>query len=233
MGKGLNLAVDIFVPDLTLKVKNERATVEAMATSIAKAVKKNTKNAKDAHGRRMATPKDSGTEQNPNGKTLDRSGTFLRSIAASESKARRSKSAKTGPVQYVVKAQGKRPQNENVAGKKKRAREKQKQMRAAAVIGEAFGGLATGRGVSEGLEAKKRGAGIKLTRLRLRTADTNAALAGILSVAPKDKRARAGKRKTYRVFEASDEYMKIGGEKARKLLKYRLQSKRSKKVRTK
>jgi len=106
-------------------------------------------------------------------------------------------------------------------------------MRAAAVLGEAFGKLGSGRGVSDAFETKKKGKGIKLTRMRARTADTNAALAGILSAPPKDKRAKAGNRAIYRVFEASDRYVDLGNNEANTALKYRLRSKGMKKVKGK
>tara|TARA_Y100000588_G_C14180780_1_gene893584 strand:+ start:94 stop:768 length:675 start_codon:yes stop_codon:yes gene_type:complete len=224
------MAVDVLVPDLVFEVTNEKDTVSGMARAISKAVKQATAAGKDARGRRMPKPKDAGTQNNPNGKPLNRTGRLLANIRPVEKKTRKSKTGKKAAVKYAVKSDGKRPKSENLAAKKKRAREKTRQARAAAVMGEAFGKLGTGRGLHSSFEAKKRGSGMKLSKIRFRTADTNAALAGILSAPPKDKRSKAGNRAQYRVFEASDQYIQLGGQVSNKLIKYRLRSKKQKKV---
>jgi hypothetical protein len=230
MGKGLGISADILVPDLTFEVVNELQTVAGMAAAISQAVKAATKAGKDAHGKKMPKPKDAGSKENPNGKTLNRTGRLIGNITHAKKKAKKSKTGKKPQIRYAVKSGGKRPASENVATKKKRARDKTKQLRAAAVLGEAFGTL-SGRGISSEFQRKKRGPGIKLGRIRLRTADTNAALAGILSAEPKDKRSIAGNRAQYRVFEASNRYVNIGEEKANKLMRYKLGEKRKIKVR--
>ena len=234
MAKGPSIGLDVLIPDLVFEVTNEAETVARMARASSKAVKRSTLGARDAHGRKMPKPKDAGSDQNPSGRALIRTGRLVSNIRDAKKKRRGKKAAtKKQPVTYVVKSEGKRPDSENVAAKKKRAREKTKQMRAAAVLGEAFGNLGSGRGVSDAFETKKKGKGIKLTRMRTRTADTNAALAGILSAPPKDKRAKAGNRAIYRVFEASDRYVDLGNNEANTALKYRLRSKGMKKVKGK
>ena len=224
------MALDVLVPDLVFEVTNEKDTVSGMARAISKAVKRSTASGKDAHGRRMPKPKDGGTKNNPSGKALNRTGRLLANIRSVEKKARKSKTGKKASVRYAVKSDGKRPKSENTAAKKKRAREKTKQARAAAVLGEAFGKLGTGRGLHSNFEAKKRGSGMKLSKIRFRTADTNAALAGILSAPPKDKRSKAGNRAQYRVFEASAQYIQLGATESNRRIKYRLRSKQQKKV---
>tara|TARA_A100001011_G_scaffold127359_1_gene134316 strand:- start:152 stop:847 length:696 start_codon:yes stop_codon:yes gene_type:complete len=225
MAKGFGISADILVPDLTFEVTNELQTVAGMAAAISQAVKAATKAGKDAHGKKMSKPKDAGSKENPNGKALKRTGRLIANITHEKKKARKSKTGKKPQVRYAVKSGGKRPADENVAAKKKRARDKTKQARAAAVLGEAFGTL-SGRGISSDFQRKKRGSGIKLSKIRFRTADTNAALAGILSAEPKDKRAKAGNRAQYRVFVASARYVNIGEEKANKLMRYKLGEKR-------
>ena len=207
------MAVDILVPDLVFEITNEKDTVFGMARAISKAVKQATAAGKDAHGRRMPKPKDAGTKNNPNGKPMNRTGRLLANIIPAEKKARKSKTGKKKPVKYVVKSDGKRPKSENTAAKKKRAREKTKRERAkeAPVFNPA-----TGR--------------FRRSKIRFRTADTNAALAGILSAPPKDKRSKAGNRAQYRVFEASDQYIQLGATESNRRIKFRLRSKQQKKV---
>tara|TARA_Y100001938_G_scaffold151201_1_gene247362 strand:- start:18627 stop:19301 length:675 start_codon:yes stop_codon:yes gene_type:complete len=213
------ITADVLIPDLVFEVTNEQSTVRAMASVIARAVKKNTIAGKDAFGRKMPAPKDKGSKQNPDGKALKRTGRLIAEILAHEKKRRRRKASKSGkksPIAYGVKSAGKRPKKENVAAKKKRAREKTKQARAAAVLGQAFGQLSTG-------QSKKK---VRLSRIRFRTADTNAALAGILSAPPKDRRSKAGNRAQYRVFVASPEYQALGSQQANKTIRYKMGEKR-------
>tara|TARA_B100000700_G_scaffold35741_1_gene34771 strand:+ start:1007 stop:1654 length:648 start_codon:yes stop_codon:yes gene_type:complete len=209
MAKGFGISADILVPDLTFEVTNELQTVAGMAAAISKAVKAATKAGKDAHGKKMPKPKDAGSKDNPDGKALKRTGRLIANITHAKKKARRSKTGRKPPIKYVVKSDGKRPEEENVKAKKKRAREKTKRER----MKEAprFN-PATGR--------------FRKSKIRFRTADTNAALAGILSAEPKDKRAKAGNRAQYRVFVASARYVNIGEEKANKLMRYKLGEKR-------
>lgn len=230
--------VDVLVPDLQFEVTNELATVRSMAATISKAVRQNTASGKDAFNKKMPAPKDKGSAYNPGGKPLNRTGLFLSNITYAQKKTRKQKSGKKAPVKYAVKSEGKRPKSENVAAKKKRAREKTKQARAAAVLGEAFGKLATNRGIHSKFSRMKpsydslgrKRTGIKLGRIRFRTADTNAALAGILSAPPKDKRAKAGNRAQYRVFVASPRYVSLGDREANKTIRYRVSEKKKIKV---
>jgi hypothetical protein len=234
------ITADVLIPDLVFEVTNEENTVRAMASVIARAVKKNTVAGKDAFGRKMPAPKDKGSKQNPDGKALKRTGLLIAEISAHQKKKSRRKTSKSGkksPIAYGVKSAGKRPKKENVAAKKKRAREKTKQARAAAVLGEAFGQLGTGRAVSRSFKLRsgftstgKARTGIRLGRIRFRTADTNAALAGILSAPPKDRRSKAGNRAQYRVFVASPEYEALGNQQANKTIRYKMGEKRKIKV---
>jgi hypothetical protein len=237
VAKGL-ISAEVFVPDLIFEVTNEDGTVRAMAAAIAREVTKTTKAGKDAFDKKMPQPKDKGKKNNPRGKPLNRTGLFISQITAVPKKAKKSKSGKKRPVKYAVKSEGKRPKAENVAAKKKRAREKTKQARAAAVLGEAFGQMGSGRALHKSFSYRKRayGAhrkstkGIKLGKILFRTADTNAALAGILSAPPKDKRSKAGNRAQYRVFVASPKYVKLGNEQANRTIRYKLGEKRKIKV---
>ena len=197
--------MDVLMPNYEYELKNPKETVKAMADAVSRGVSENTRKGKDAHGRRLPKPKDGG-------KPLYRSGTFFHSIGPVLSKTRRSRKPtkrKQKPPMFHVFATGARPLDENVKAKKKRARIRSKEMKAAAVLGEAFGVMATGRDLNPTFKRKRRGAGMSVSRIRVRAADTNAALSGILSVAPKDKRSKNGKRGIYRVFEASEQYRKI------------------------
>ena len=195
------MKVEVIIPNFEFDLVNERKTVEGMAEAVRKGVKRGTRAGVDAHGRRLPPPKDGG-------KAYNRTGTLLAGIRAVESKRRVKPrpSGKRAPVRFSVYSVGPRPKNEDVKGKKKRARTKQKQMRAAAIIGEAFGTLATGRDLSAGMTLKKRGKGIRVSRIRVRAAATNQAVAAILSTPPKDLRSRNGNRRLYRVFEPSLKY---------------------------
>lgn len=200
--------------------------MRAMARTVSRAVKRSTLAGFDAHGRRLPKPKDGG-------RALQRSGVFVRSIKMLKSKrARAVKSPHTGKIaipKYHVFADGVRDKK-NLAKLRRLAREKTKQARAAAVLGEAFGALATGRGVSSDFTRSKRGAGIKLGKIRFRVVNKNSQIAAILSVKPKDKRAKNGNRGIYRVFEASDRYRVKARDAAAKVERHRLTSKRSIKV---
>jgi len=213
MSRGLGISADILVPDLTFEVTNELQTVASMAAAISQAVKAATKAGKDAHGKKMPKPKDAGSKENPNGKTLNRTGRLIANITHAKKKARKSKTGKKAPVKYVVKSDGKRPKEENVKTKKKRARDKTKRERA-----------------KEAPKFNPSTGRFRKSKIRFRTADTNAALAGILSAPPKDPRAKAGNRAQYRVFVASARYVNIGEEKANKLMRYKLGEKRKIKV---
>lgn len=209
MARGLRISADILVPDLTFEVTNELQTVAGMAAAISQAVKAATKAGKDAHGKKMPKPKDAGSKENPNGKTLNRTGRLIANITHAKKKARKSKTGKKAPVKYVVKSDGKRPKEENVKAKKKRARDKTKRERA-----------------KEAPQFNPSTGRFRKSKIRFRTADTNAALSGILSAPPKDKRSIAGNRAQYRVFVASNRYVNIGEEKANKLMRYKLGEKR-------
>ena len=214
------------IPDLEFELINPKETVRAMAVAVSKDVKKSTRAGRDAHGRMLPRPKDGG-------RALIRSGRFFRSIMASPAKSRNKKPAASGkkrPPRYVVFAQGARDDVKDVLGKKRRARERTKQMRAAAVLGEAFGAMATGRGISSDFKRNKKKAGISLGRMRVHVVSTNAHLAGVLSVPPKDRRGKNGRRGVYRVFEASDRYRLTARDAAVKVERHRLTSKRSIKV---
>lgn len=213
MARGLRISADILVPDLTFEVVNELQTVAGMAAAISQAVKAATKAGKDAHGKKMPKPKDAGSKENLNGKTLNRTGRLIANITHAKKKARKSKTGKKAPVKYVVKSDGKRPKEENVKAKKKRARDKTKRERA-----------------KEAPQFNPSTGRFRKSKIRFRTADTNAALAGILSAPPKDRRSIAGNRAQYRVFEASNRYINIGEEKANKLMRYKLGEKRKIKV---
>lgn len=194
----MKLKATITVPELRLVIKNEREVVAAMASTVADSVK-----ARAVAGTGLPSPKDGGRAYN-------RSGTLTASIGFSEPKQ-----TKSGVWRSIVRAYGARPVGENVAKKVSRARERTKALRASAILGASLRSLA-GQTVA-GL--KKTGAGIKLARIRVRAGMTNAAVAAILSVEPKDKRSVAGGRKIYRVFEALDREARAAERVARATMK--------------
>lgn len=223
-GSGLKLRISASIPELALVINNEDEAVRAMAFAVSTAVVKSLNRGKDAYGRPMPPPKDGGTNANKSDKPMIRSGMFVKSIAPMKRKSRSKASAnpsKRKPVKWIVKAVGKRTEDKNLALRKRRAREKTKQLRAAAVLGEAFGALATGRGVQKGFSLEKRRKGIKLGRIKVRTADTNSALAGILSVRPRDERSKKGGRHLYRVLIASERYVRLGHDVSNKMIGFR------------
>jgi hypothetical protein len=175
--------VDVEVKKLELGVRNEREVVEAMTERMLARVRERTQRGTGVDGAQLPRPKDGG-------QPLQRSGQLRASIGATVRETR------SGVFVGHVKPLGPRT---DVGNRAASAKVRTQMMRAAAVIG-AFGQISA-TGSTPGRKAK--GPGIKLARVRVRTADTNAALAGILSVPPKDLRGINGDRGTYRVFVAS------------------------------
>lgn len=156
------------------------------------------------------------------GKPYNATGTLVRSIAVVERVSRsQPEVGRDGTPYAVVRATGDRPPRENAKGKVARAKERTKQARAAAAIGfalqESVGGVVPEHFIRK--TPDKSGNRYKLSRIRVRAADTNAALAAILSQPPKDARGIKGKRGIYRVFEVNDTYRRLAFNAARATMK--------------
>ena len=183
---GIDFEIKAEIPDLTLEIENEPEVVGIMARTIAEEITGRLERGRGSKGA-LQRPKDGG-------KPLIKTGELLGSIEGYPSKR--------DPKSWVVAPTGKRTGDE-IAFKKKSARLKTKRMRQrkrdamfmrAQRSPELMAKL-------DGMTRRQRTKMLKLSEIRFRTADTNAALAAILSVAPKDKRAKNGKRAEYRVFE--------------------------------
>jgi len=200
----MRLEVKVLIPDVRLLLTNDDAVLQFAANVVADEVKSRLRRGAGAHG---ALPRGK-----TGGKPLIATGRLVNSIKAVPSKRRGRKRGPRGAKSrtWVVRATGNRPKDE-VGAKKKRARAKTKAMRHAKVAAN-----------FSPLNARALRKQLKLSRLRVRTADTNAALAGILSVPPKDTRAKAGNRGAYRVFEATAHYKQLAARAAQGRLRARL-----------
>ena len=198
----MKLKLGVIVPKIKFEAVNESQVVAAMGAAIASDI---TERATRGIGATGALPR-----PKAGNKPLQSTGRFLGSIRTVQSRR--------NPNRQVVSATGKRPSEENVAAKKKRARERTKTMRAEKALQFAIDNPARAAAMSK-REMRKE---LKLGRVRRRTADTNNALAGILSTPPKDKRAKNGKRGLYRVLEATDRTRKIAKKTADRFLRYKV-----------
>jgi len=202
----MKLKLGVIVPKIKFVAVNESQVVAAMGAAIASDI---TSRATRGIGSTGALPR-----PKAGGKPLQKTGALIGSV--------RSVQSRRNPNRQVVKATGKRPPDENVAAKKKRARAKTRALREAKKAQFATNNPARAAAMSK-REMRKE---LKLGRVRRRTADTNAALAGILSTPPKDKRAKEGGRKLYRFIEATDRTRKIAKRTADRFLRYKVTLKR-------
>lgn len=184
------LKFHVEVPEMRPRYANEREVIGLMTTRLMGRVK-----ARAASGRGVDGPMPASKD----GSTYRDSGTLIASIA-SVVRERRTKAGTS--FEGVVRPFGARPPSEDAAtrARKRGARQRQAQLRAAAVIG---GFLQHANAPDSVLGRKRRGTGIRLSRIRSRTVVDNASLAAILSVPAKDKRA-AG-RGVYRPFGARED----------------------------
>lgn len=197
------LTVEATVAELRPVFRNARETVGAMTTRLRQRIAARTAAGQDADG-----PLPPSKDGNP---ALQRTRTLLGAIGQTVKWQPRASVRKTmGPAREsdgdwvgVVRAFGARPADEAEAvdRKKAAARARTQQLRVAAVLG---GFLQHMNAPSSVLGRKRRGPGIRLSRVRVRTVVDNMSLAAILSVPPKDKRGIAGKRASYRVFLARE-----------------------------
>jgi hypothetical protein len=193
---------DIKVPDnLRLLFENEEGAIAVAADRIRAELTTRLEKGVGARGT-LPNPKDGG-------QAMQRSGRVLSSIGVVIKKNRKSETA-----QWIafVRALGDRPAQE-VGNKRAAAREKQRQLRAAASIGFALASLTAGGQAAIAKYRRKKqskdGQAFRLGGLRIRAGLTNASVAAILSQPPVDKRARNGQRKQYRVFESNETYERI------------------------
>ncbi len=197
------LTVETHVPELRPVYRNARETVGAMTAHLRKRIA-----ARTAAGQGADGPLPAAKDGNPG---LRRTGTLLGAIGETMRWVPGAGARKSmGPVreddgQWVgsVRAFGDRPASEATRVDKRAAaaRVRTQQLRAAATIG---GFLQHMQSPDSVLGRKRRGPGIRLSRVRVRTAVDNMSLAAILSVPPKDKRSINGNRASYRVFLARD-----------------------------
>lgn len=209
----MELRFDVTVTPMDLKIQNEQEVAKAMAQAIWRKV---VARLVSGHGSRGPLP--TSKQGNP---PLNRTGTMMRSINIGL------RQRSNGNWESVVRCFGDRPPEENAAAKVARAKVKTKQLRAAVALGAALTFAAGGR-IDPRILRKtptKTGKMLKLSRVRVRAADTNASLAAILSVRPHDKRSINGSRGVYRVFERSDLYQQAAFDAARGVLRARLEAK--------
>lgn len=212
----MQLTARIQTREVLLSIPNFREVMLAMGQEIHSELTRRLRFGLGAHGP-LPAPKDGG-------RPYSRSGRLIGSIIVMERVARGQPEVGASGTPYtVVRAVGERPAHE-VGNKVKKAAKRTKQLRVAAAIGfalqESVGGV-----VPEQFLRKKvasDGSRYKLGKLRIRTAETNAGLAGILSVPPKDKRSVNGKRGVYRVFEITDQYRRIAWDVAKATIKVEL-----------
>ena len=192
------LKVDVLVPEFefALEKGNEKQVLKELGERIAVLVQKRAQRGIGARGP-LPKPKAGGTAYNA-------TGTLTASIRAVQSRKGR----------VTVRATGKRDKAE-VGKKAKRARAKTKALRAAKL--DDFLRSDPVRAAELGAKGVRRE--LKLSKTRVRTATTNAALVGILSVAPKDKRAINGGRGDYRVMEPNNAIRQLGRDTAAKHIK--------------
>lgn len=191
-----------------LALVNEGETLMAMGKAIEIRLRTRLIQRDGAHGP-LPMPKDGGRPYVRSGSILESIKTYL--------------SARGTVLAAVVAPTGPRPENENVAAKLTRARKKTRELRAVASVALAFaqfGGNTAGLDRFTRKVPTKSGQVFKLGSFRVRAADTNAALAGILSVPPKDQRSINGGRGVYRVFERNEEYERAAQEQARKTARF-------------
>ena len=196
-----NLSVE--VDKFEVVIPNEVQTVQQMARAVRKDALNRVRRGVGAVGRL------------PRGKTggapLQDTGRLLDSISVVQSKR--------DPTLFMVMASGKRTDAATKIKTKRlrrRARNLRRQKRKALERS----------GLAEYLSGSELRRATRVTRAeRGRTADTNAALLGILSTAPKDKRARAGGRGIYRVLESTPRNRKIAAKAARRHMKVELRRK--------
>lgn len=199
-------------PEFELFVENETATVEVMGGAILVALKARLASglgARDALDRPKA-----------GGKALHSTGTLAASIAVEVVQRR-------GHPVALIKPTGDRPASENAGEKAKRAAAKTKTLRAAKTMALRMAASQGEKIDSHWMRKKptKSGETFKVGSIKVRAATTNAALAGILSVAPKDKRGIAGGRGVYRVFVGSNNYQRIATDAAKTIVKFGLRVK--------
>lgn len=199
-------AVQVHIPRFVIVIANEKDTVESGCKTVAAAVKSRLAR---GVGSRGSLPRGRG-----NNKPLVQTGQFLDSVGYVIHPVRRRGQA-TG-YRGVVRAMGAR-NDLGVKTKVRRAAQKTKHLRATVVLGAALSSL-SGAGNSSRLTGnalKKR-----IRKTRVRTANTNAALAGILSQPPRDKSAKSGNRGLYRVYEVTERYTSLGYKAMKKTVVY-------------
>jgi len=172
----LELKYWIRVPRLTgLRLKNEPSVLQQMVGTLAPAVRGRAQRGEGVAGP-LPAPKDGGRAYN-------RTGQLGASITGS---IRQRGERYVG----VVRPSGDR-RDRDVGAARARARDRTKAMRAAAVLGAALQQLGAG------LERTR----VRVGRIRARAVDTNAALAAVLSVPPKDPNGIKGGRGVYVVMQ--------------------------------
>lgn len=201
------IKLDVTTKPVRPRYPNEREVVSAMTFVLAGRIRERTRAGQGVNGP---------LPQSKDGTTYRDTGTLQAAIGHAVSwKATRVK-GQIGPMMEsegqwsgVVRAFGARPASEDAAMRvrKRGARQRTAQLRAAASIGGFLRGAAA---PEEGVRK------IRMSRVRIRTVTDNASLAAILSVRARDK--RAANRGEYRVFDVRETEREQLGSVARSMI---------------
>ena len=222
----MELRVDILVHPFTIEPTNEHETVEAMGNAVRSRLLARLRFGQGASSS-LPRPK-------AGGQPYQRTGTLVGSIQTVMRQAGRGRVI--GPQQSagayawtaVVRPTGDRPKEENIQRKRGAAKAKTRERRTEATVAFSLASLGGNAAPSRFVRSKPNAKGdvFRLSRIRVRTADSNAALAGILSVRPNDTRSKKGGRGVYRVFEATDEYRRIAAAECKRVAKFEVRVQR-------
>lgn len=189
--KGIQATVD----NMTLIPVNEKAVMMELGAQLALQLKRRAKAGVSSRGGALRQPKDAGTPANPQGHAYNRTGALSDSIdfKLRKRKARAGRGLSRERHIVVISAYGNRATGKARARRTRRSREKTAGLRAAAIVGALFSNQTS--------EDFTRRYGKQGRRIRVRYANTSAAVAAILSVPPKDSNSKKGSRAVYRVIE--------------------------------
>lgn len=223
----MEFSATIKINDIKYVVENEEETVRAMGVAIKDTILRNLSLGRDAKGQ-MPQPKDTGPGENGN-RPWHRTGTLARSIGVQVRQASRKvfgpqRSDKQYAWVAVVRPFGDRPESEDIQRKKRNAAAKTKSLR-----NEKLAKLADDHQRGNVIPSRflrkipsQSGNIFRVGSIRRRAADTNAALAGILSQKPNDLRGKNGNRKQYRVMAPNDQSRRAAQAACRNVMRAKL-----------
>lgn len=194
------------VPEIEIVYENELAVLDEIGAKQAESL---VTRAEQGLGARGPLPR---TKDGP---PMRRTGTLLSSVRHVTREDPRA-----GRSYVIVRAHGDRPEEERGAEKRRRAAVRQRERRAALAVALTLGALGGQAIPAQYRRARPdaRGNVLRLGRVRVRAGETNAAVAAILSVRPRDLRSSNGGRGTYVVFAPSPVYEEIAQSIARERL---------------